>query len=189
LYPAPLRDLLLQLATANLFRAQWSDEIQEEWINALLRGKKYTREQLNYTKTMMNQALLDANVTDYAQHIAGVTLPDPDDRHVVAAAIKGRADAIVTFNLKDFPAAALAPFNLEAIHPDDFITHQFDIHEAAVIQAATTICRRLKNPPKTGKDYLDTLLQQRLPKTVALLRPYEAVICPFGGSSGGNPVN
>jgi hypothetical protein len=137
----------------------------------------------------MNQALLDANVTDYSQHIAAITLPDPNDRHVVAAAIKGRADAIVTFNLKDFPATALAPFNLEAIHPDDFITHQFDINEAAVIQAATAICRRLKNPPMTGNGYLDTLLQQGLPKTVALLRPYESVICPFGGSSNGELAN
>lgn len=179
----------MQLATATLFRAQWSEDIQEEWINALLREERHTREQLERVKNTMNRALLDANVTDYAQHIPTITLPDPDDRHVVAAAIKGRVDAIVTFNLKDFPAAALVPFNLEAIHPDDFITHQFDISEAAVIQAAAAICRRLKKPPKTGKDYLDTLLQQGLPKTVALLRPYEAVICPFGGDTNGNAAN
>jgi predicted nucleic acid-binding protein len=179
----------MQLATANLFRAQWSEDIQEEWINALLREDRHTRAQLEGVKAMMNSALLDANVTDYAQHIPAITLPDPNDRHVVAAAIKGRADAIVTFNLKDFPAAALAPFNMEAIHPDDFITHQFDISEAAVIQAAAAISRRLKNPPKTGKDYLDTLLQQGLPKTVALLRPYETVICPFGGTSSTGNVN
>jgi predicted nucleic acid-binding protein len=182
-----LRDLLLQLATANLFRAQWSEEIQEEWINALLREGRHTREQLERTKDLMNAALLDANVTDYASYIGAVTLPDPNDRHVVAAAIKGRADAIVTFNLGDFPATVLAPFNIEAIHPDDFITHQFDLNEAAVIRAATAICRRLRNPPKNGKDYLDTLLQQRLPKTVALLRPYENVICPLGGGTAGDP--
>jgi hypothetical protein len=82
-----LRDLLLQLATANLFRAQWSEEIQEEWINALLREGRHTREQLERTKDLMNAALLDANVTDYASYIEAVTLPDPNDRHVVRARV------------------------------------------------------------------------------------------------------
>jgi predicted nucleic acid-binding protein len=179
LYPAPLRDLLLELAAASLFRAQWTDEIQEEWIRALLRERGADAEPLlRRTKELMNTAVTDANVTGYEPLISSITLPDANDCHVVAAAIKAKADGIVTFNLKHFPASTLEALHLEAIHPDDFISAQIDLTDAAVIQAATRCCRRLKNPPKTGREYLDTLQKQRLPKTVAALRPYEELICP-----------
>ncbi|HUJ02598.1 MAG TPA: PIN domain-containing protein, partial [Rhizomicrobium sp.] len=81
---------------------------------------------------------------------------------------------------RDFPAATLKPLNLEAIHPDDFITYQFDLNEAAVIASASACCRRLRTPRKSGKEYLDTLLLQSLPKTVAALRPYEGLISSPG---------
>jgi len=136
------------------------------------------RKALERAKMLMNRAVTDANVTDYEPLINSIVLPDPDDRHVVAAAIKAKADGIVTFNLKDLPTSVLEPLNLEAIHPDDFINAQMDLTDAAVIQAATKCCRRLANPPKSGKDYLDTLQKQQLPKTVAALRPYEEIICP-----------
>jgi hypothetical protein len=103
-------------------------------------------------------------------------LPDPDDRHVLAAAVHARADAIITFNRIDFPDEVLRPQNLEAIHPDDFLTFQLDLNEAAVIGAANAVCRRLTKPPKSGQEYLDILLKQRLPKTVAMLRPYQSLI-------------
>lgn len=124
----------------------------------------------------MNKAVMDSCVTGYEHLIGTITLPDPDDRHVVAAAMHAKADAIVTFNLQDFPAAALEPLHLEAIHPDDFMTYQLDLCEAAILAAANNVCRRLRNPPKTGKQYLDALLACGLPKTVAALRPYEEII-------------
>ena len=177
LYPAPLRDFLIELATANLFRAQWSDQIQLEWIEALIKKEpKRDRSKLERTRDLMNAAVLDSCVTGHEYLIPSITLPDPDDRHVVAAAIHAKAHAIVTFNLKDFPPENLIPLNLEAIHPDDFIIAQHDLTEAAVLQAASRCCRRLKNPPKTGAEYLDTLLAQQLPKTVAALRPFESII-------------
>ena len=95
---------------------------------------------------------------------------------MLAAAIHAGADAIVTFNLKDFPPAILEQFNLEVLHPDDFIQFQYDFNNAAVIIAARRCRKRLKNPSKTAAEYLDTLAQQRLPKTVSLLTPYSAVI-------------
>jgi hypothetical protein len=179
LYPAPLRDFLLELAAANLFRAQWTDKIQSEWLESLMLREAYRdRAALNRTVKLMNAAVMDSRVTGYEYLIPMITLPDPDDRHVVAAAIRAKSDGIVTFNLKDFPVATLKTLNLEPIHPDDFVTYQLDLNEAAVIAAATRCCRRLKNPPKTGKEYLATLLQQKLPKTVAALRPFEEIICP-----------
>jgi predicted nucleic acid-binding protein len=179
LYPAPLRDLLIQLATANLFRAQWTDKIQEEWISNLLADRRdLDRSALERTRELMNTAVMDSIVSGYEHLIDGIVLPDPDDRHVVAAAVHARADAIVTYNLRDFPEEILKSLNLEAIHPDDFLTYQFDLSDAAVIQAASAICRRLRNPGKSGTDYLDALLVQRLPKTVAVLRPFQSIICP-----------
>jgi hypothetical protein len=101
-----------------------------------------------------------------------LSLPDQDDRHVLAAAIHSRADAIVTFNLRDFPEGDLKAHNVEAIHPDDFIAFQFDLDNAGVIVSASKCRRRLTNPNFTPRQYLDTLLAQRLPKTVAALTPY-----------------
>lgn len=104
LYPAPLRDLLLELAVSDLYRAKWSNAVHGEWINALLRSRDdLTRERLERTRDLMNAHVRDALVTDFDQLIGILELPDPDDRHVLAAAIKGRADLIVTANLKDFP--------------------------------------------------------------------------------------
>jgi predicted nucleic acid-binding protein len=128
LYPAPLRDFLIELAAAELFRAKWTDEIHEEWIrNLLLNRTDLNRSQLDRTKYLMNQAVADCLVRDYDDLIKGLTLPDDDDRHVLAAAIHSECDAIITFNLKDFPPDYLAKFNIELLHPDEFVHHQFGL--------------------------------------------------------------
>ncbi|MEQ8849158.1 hypothetical protein [Botrimarina sp.] len=97
-------------------------------------------------------------------------LPDPGDRHVLAAAIRTRASVIVTFNLDDFPASSLAKYGLEAEHPDEFITHLLGLNPAAVCGAAKAQRAALKNPPKTVDEFLDALAKQRLPETVSRLR-------------------
>jgi predicted nucleic acid-binding protein len=108
LYPAPLRDLLLELAVSDLYRAKWSDAVHEEWITAVVENRPdLTRAQLERTRDLMNAHARDALVTDFEQLIDVLELPDPDDRHVLAAAIKGRADFIVTVNLRDVFAVAL----------------------------------------------------------------------------------
>src|SRR5579871_5596179 len=124
LYPAPLRDFLLRLAGADFYQPKWTDQIQEEWIrNLLINRTDLTRENLERTKAAMNTAFPNANVTGYEAIIDSLVLPDPDDRHVVAAAIKCQADVLVTLNLKDFPVDVLASYELEVQHPDDFISH------------------------------------------------------------------
>jgi hypothetical protein len=100
LYPAPIRDLLMEVAVADLYRAKWSDAVHEEWIGAVLRNRSdLGRAQLERTREQMNAHVRDALVTGFEPLIEILALPDPDDRHVVAAAIKGRADLIVTTNL------------------------------------------------------------------------------------------
>jgi predicted nucleic acid-binding protein len=102
LYPAPLRDFLMHLALTGVYRARWSVQIHDEWKrNLLLNRPELTREQLDRTSSLMDAAVPDGVVTDYEQLIEGLDLPDVDDRHVLAVAIKCNASVIVTFNLKD----------------------------------------------------------------------------------------
>ena len=173
LYPAPLRDLLMHLALSDLYRARWSDMIHDEWTrNVLASRPNLTAAQLDRTRQLMNTHVRDSLVTGFEYLIPSVTLPDPDDRHVAAAAIHSGASLIVTFNLKDFPADALKPYNLAAQHPDDFIVDLLDLHPAAVLEAAASHRRSLKNPPKTADEYLDTLLAQGLTQSVAVMRQW-----------------
>jgi hypothetical protein len=103
-------------------------------------------------------------------------LPDPDDRHVLAAAIKGRADLIVTSNLRDFPDDALSPWGIEAQHPDEFLTHQFHLSQPIFLSAVRSVRARLKNPPVQAADYFDNLRTQGLLATVNEIEPFERFI-------------
>ena len=171
LYPAPLRDLLMQLALTDLFKARWTDQIHDEWIrNVLKKRPDLTLFQLTRTKELMNSHVRDCLVTGYEYLIPSLKLPDPDDRHVLAAAIKAGADFIVTFNLSDFPQAILEQYDIEAQHPDDFISDLIDLKPALVRAAAETCRQRLRNPITSINDYLDTLLKQGLSVSVSMLR-------------------
>ena len=177
LYPAPLRDLLVELANCSLFRAKWTDQIHEEWIGNLLKNRPdLNRDTLTRTRELMDTAVLDCMVEGHMDLVESLVLPDPDDRHVLAAAIHSGADAIITFNMRDFPDEVMSQYNLEVLHPDDFIRFQFDFDNAAVIVAAQRCRARLRNPERTAAEYLDTLALQRLPKTVAALTPFSGVI-------------
>ncbi|MCW8933715.1 MAG: PIN domain-containing protein [Gammaproteobacteria bacterium] len=172
LYPAPLRDLLLRLATTGLFAAKWTDEIHDEWMRNLIKNRPEIKEQIKRTKVLMNKAIPDCLVTNYESLVCGLTLPDEDDRHVLAAAIKSNAQIIVTFNLKDFPKEALNNYDIEAMHPDVFIEHQLGLHQGLIISAIKKHRASLKKPHKTAEDYLDTLSAQGLVVTADLLREF-----------------
>lgn len=177
LYPAPIRDLLMHLACAGLFRARWTDRIHNEWINAVLRNRSdLQRERLQQTRKRMDSAVPDCLVFGYEPLEAGLALPDPDDRHVLAAAIHCHAGVIVTYNLKDFPATVLQPLGISAQHPDEFIEHAFDLSPATVIQAVRNQRASLRNPPKSIEELFDTYLQQELATTVAALREHAALL-------------
>ncbi len=170
LYPAPLRDFLLRLAMTELFRARWTDHIHDEWIGGVLGNRQdITAEQLERTRQLMNQAVPDCLVTGYEELIDSLELPDPDDRHVLAAAIRCQAGVIVTFNLDDFPADIIGRYGIEAQHPDEFIGHLLDLDPGAVGNVARLQRQALKNPPKSPEEFLDTLLRQGLAGTVAQL--------------------
>lgn len=173
LYPAALRNLLMHLALTGLFQAKWSADIHEEWISNLLKNRSdLTRDQLERTRMLMNKHAADAIVTGYEDLIPSLQVPDPDDRHVIAAAIRARADVIVTMNVRDFPAEVLNPLGIDAQHPDEFILHLLDLAPGAVVAAAQRHRQSLKNPPKTVDEYLETLERQGLTQTVSTLREY-----------------
>lgn len=100
----------------------------------------------------MNSHVRDCLVTDYEPLENGLELPDIDDRHVLAAAIQCNAQAIVTFNLKDFPDTELDKYGIEAIHPDVFVQNQIDLHPGLVCHVVKTHRNALKNPPKSIGD-------------------------------------
>ena len=171
LYPAELRNLLMHLALTGLFRAKWSADVHEEWISALLEKRPdLTREKLERTRALMDLHATGALVTGYEDLIPGLQLPDPDDRHVLAAAIRGQADVIVTMNLRDFPISVVGAFGIEAQHPDEFVLHLLDLAPEAVISAAENHRQSLKNPPSSVNEYLDTLERQGLTQTAPALR-------------------
>jgi predicted nucleic acid-binding protein len=171
LYPAPLRDFLMWLALADLFQARWTNEIHQEWIRNVLKNRPdLTLIQLDRTKNLMNSHVRDALITGYEPLIPTLILPDINDRHVLAAAIHGRADFIVTFNLKDFPTSLLADYGVEAIHPDEFVLDLLDLDSAKVCQAVLKQRKTLKNPPLTLEQYLDILIRQGLPQSAIALR-------------------
>jgi hypothetical protein len=113
---------------------------------------------------------------DYEALIPSIKCPDPNDRHVIAAAIKAKCAAIITFNLGHFPSEELQKYEMEAQHPDEFIQHQFGLDTAAVVTAAQRIRARLKKQPYSAEEYLRRLEAQSLPKTVAGLRQFVTVI-------------
>ena len=177
LYSAPLSDFVMQLVQTGLFRAKWTDRIHQEWINSLLENRPtLTRSKLERRRDLMNKYAEGSLVTGYEYLIPTLQLPDPDDRHVLAAAIRGRADVIVTNNLKHFPKSVLSKFGIEVQHPDEFVNHLLSLSSSAVCTAAKRHRERLNNPPKTVAEYLATLEAAGLPQTVAGLKQFAALI-------------
>ena len=177
LYSPALTDLLMRLAETDLFRARWTDEIHAEWIAALLRDRPdLKRGRLERRRDLMNAHVLDCLVTGYEALVEGLQLPDPNDRHVLAAAIRTKAHVIVTFNLRDFPAEALEPFGLDAQHPDQFIQHLIDLSPGKVCTAVKEQRAALRNPPRSVEELLRTFERNQLPETVSRLREYAELL-------------
>lgn len=177
LYPAPLRDLLVRLAMTGLFRARWTDRIHEEWMRNVLKNRPdLTLAQLERTRQLMDGNCHDCLVTGYEALIEHPKLPDEGDRHVLAAAIRCGADAIITCNLKGFPNEVLSQHGIEAIHPDDFVVNNFDLNGARVLEAVRKHRASLKSPAMDVDTFLDTLLKQGLPQSVEILKNYKVAI-------------
>lgn len=169
LYPFHLRNLLVQFGVDAIIAPCWTARIHEEWIGNLVAAGRAPRERLLRTVGLMNAALPEAEVGDWEARLEGLTLPDPDDCHVLAAALAAGAGTILTMNLRDFPTSGLAPHDVVSAHPDDFLTA---LHEAdpELVRASTEAAHEnLSRSSPSFADYLDTLRRQGLPQLAGRL--------------------
>ena len=170
LYPQLIRDTLLSLAVEGLYHARWSQAIHDEWTRNLAKDRPELAARLPAVVKLMNASVPDCLVTNYEKLVTSIELPDPDDRHVVAAAIVGHADAIVTFNTKDFPQAVLQPYGIEVQHPDEFLMNQLQLQKIPALSAIKKMRARWTNPERPALALIAAFEKRGLPLTADLLR-------------------
>lgn len=158
IYPAPIRDILLNLADLELYSPKWSEIIQDEWMRNLIKNRPdLAKSKLRRTIQAMNNAFPDAEINSFEELIDELELPDPNDRHVLAAAIKCKADGIITFNHKDFPAEYLDQYDIDVYSPNEFIDLLNTLNPLVVKQAFENQLASLKNPPITREALIKSL--------------------------------
>jgi hypothetical protein len=171
LYPSVLRDLLIRIAQTRLIRARWTDLILDEVFRNLVANRPdLSQVALERTRTLMVRAVPDCLVTGYESMIDTLRLPDPDDRHVLAAAIKAQARVIVTNNVKDFPSDVLGVLHLEAVQPDRFVLNIIERDRNAVRDCVRQIAESWRRPPGTIDDVLARLEREGLTAAATALR-------------------
>jgi predicted nucleic acid-binding protein len=162
LVPVSLADTLLRIAEQELYRPLWSERILAEAQEAIAEIRPGTDTAKRFAA--MRGAFSDAMITGWEEREVGISLPDPDDRHVVAAAVKGGAHAIVTRNLSDFPTSALRPLGLEAVHPDDFLLDQLDLSPAMILRVIREQAADTSRPPLTRQELAVILGRAGVPR-------------------------
>lgn len=183
-YGARLRSLVLYIAQTKLFRARWSDMVHDEWVRNLVSNRTDLQpESLKRTRELMNAAVPDCLVTGFQPLIGGIDLPDPDDRHVVAAAIMTRANVVVTFNQKDFPEEIMETFRLHTKHPDDFLMDVFSLGPNDVSEAVINDFLHYRAPPMTFDDYRASLERAGVPNFATAIEPLEVLIPSNNGAN------
>ena len=165
------RDLLIRVALAGLVQAKWSNMILDETFKTIKEKRPDLEEaKLDRTRALMCRALRDCLVCNYEPLIEALHLPDPDDRHVLAAAIKAGAQVIVTWNMDDFPQETLSAWGIEAKTPDDFMIDQLHLDAASVHGAIQQMADIRQNPPMTVADVIDALEHSGMIETAVMLR-------------------
>ena len=173
LYSYFVRDICLNLSISGVFRGRWTDEIHQEWTRALLRNNpRMTPEKLERTRNRIIRSSPDSLITGYESLIPELNLPDPDDRHVLAAAITGRCDIIVTRNMSDFPGEELARYQIEAQTPDTFLMNRLDQDAALFCGVIRGIRNRLKSPPYSVDGFLSVFRNEGLAGTASALEKH-----------------
>ncbi|GAB3222904.1 PIN domain-containing protein [Glycomyces halotolerans] len=168
LFPAYLCDTLLSLAEDGVYRPLWSTDILGELRRNLLEYG-IAEQSVDRRIAQMRRYFLDAEITGYEDLVEGMP-NDPKDRHVLAAAIRGRAEVIVTANLSDFPPEALKRFEIEPVHPDDFLLDQLDLQPGLTIEAVKRQAARYRRESRSVAGLLGVLDRIGLPNFAAELR-------------------
>jgi predicted nucleic acid-binding protein len=172
LYPVAICDALIEVAATGIYAPKWTARIDDEWVRNLAKDKGLPEERFHVRRDLMHEACPDWEVSEEAWKSLelGINLPDPNDRHVLAAALAGHADCIVTQNLKDFPAKVLEPFGIKALHPDEFLLHQLELEPWFVLPAFKAMRARLKNPLFTPEAFAESMNKNGLVQTASFLQ-------------------
>lgn len=166
----PLTSLLLELAEARLFQPKWTARIHEEWMRALREARPDLDDgRIHRRRAAMDEAMPDAVVRRYEGLISKLQLPDPDDRHVLAAAIRSKATVIVTFNLRDFPKTAVEPYGVAAVGPDDFAAALIRNEPDLADMAFRRMLSGWRHPSVTTAEFVTLLDRVGLRETAKLL--------------------
>ena len=161
LYPAHLRDTLLRLAERGLYQALWSADILTE-LHRNLVEVGIRSDTVDYLHAEMQGAFPEAEVTGYHTAMHSMTC-DPKDRHVLAAAVRSDAAAIVTFNVADFPAPSVNPYKIDVVHPADFLLDLLDLAPSIVITELNSQATANRRAPKTLNGLLEALSRAGVP--------------------------
>ncbi len=167
LFPFRKRDILLRFHHAGLFRARWTERILDEWTVNLVERKPHLERSVRSQRQAMREHFPEAPVTGYEPLIGTFELPDADDHHVLAAAIRCGAQYIVTDNLTDFPAETLAQFDIEAIDADGFLSRTFDLYPSEALGVLRSLREAYSNPPFTPSGFIRDLISKGLPRLAA----------------------
>jgi predicted nucleic acid-binding protein len=172
LYPVFIADTMLTMHHANLCTVKWTKRIEDEWMSALLRDRPELAQRLPKRRDAMRAAAPDWEIAAeaYEKLMPSLQLPDMNDVHVMAAAIAGHADCIITTNLKDFPEEVLQPHGIEVIHPDDFLVFQLDLDPIAALAAFKRMRARLRNPALTPEEFAAVFERNQLAATAQRIR-------------------
>jgi predicted nucleic acid-binding protein len=173
LYASALRDIFIELTLDGVISLRWSPTVLDELSRALVRTRpEYTPEKALRLVAAMTGALPDAWVLPPEASAITVSLPDAGDVHVVLTAHHGGCGTILTFNVDDFPAAALDQLQppLAAVHPDAFLARMLTTQPAAVISVIERVRQNLHSPPMTVAQYADSLGRSGLLQTAELVR-------------------
>ena len=172
LYSVAISDALMEVAATGIYAAKWSKAIDDEWVKNLAKNKNRAEADFYTRRDFMHDACPDWEVTEDGWKLIEpcLSLPDMKDRHVLAAAIAGHADCIVTINIKHFPASVLDPLGITALHPDEFVLQQLELEPLVVLPAFKVMRARLKNPAFTPEKFVDAMERNGLIQTAAFLR-------------------
>lgn len=172
LYPIAVADALMSLATEGLFAAKWTTRIEAEWMRSLQIDRPDLEGKLGTRRDSMRDAVPDWEVPEDAWKPLekSLRLPDPEDVHVLAAAIAGHADCIVTANTRDFPSDVVTPYGIEVVDPDTFLVNQWDLDPLVAIAAFKRMRARRQKPESTPEDFANALERNGLVVTAERLR-------------------
>lgn len=174
LFPYRKRDILLRCFEAEIFQARWSKQILDEWTRNVIKKMPHIRDSILSQQRAMMKFFPDAVIAEHEPLVAALDLPDPNDRHVLAAAIHCRAQHVVTENTKDFPENELRKYEIEALTADEFLTRLFDLDRDATMSILGKMRQDYSNPAYSPSKFLEDSTAKGLPKLAARARAWSS---------------